>query len=116
MQDPITLAELLFHAEQFCLQIESRVADSAPDPAEDEELRLKIAQCRSLLSLLQNAYDEDKLRIENPSVRGNFRYLVLALLWIAFRARRTLDHRLFRRVVLIESAFTHLLIMRHRCV
>ena len=112
MEDTLTLTELLFHAEQFCLRIETAVADSAPAPDEDEELRLKIAQCRGLLALLQKAFEEDELRIENPSVRGNFRSLVLALMWVAFRARRALDHRLFRMLILIESGFTHLLITR----
>ena len=113
MEETLTLAELLFHAERFCLCIESAVADSAPAPDDDEELRLKIAQCRGLISLLQKTYEEDELTIGNASVRGNFRSLVLALLWVAFRARRALDHKLFRMVVLIESGFTHLLVTRH---
>lgn len=97
MEDTIALDELLFHAERFCSCIESAVADSAPAPAEDDELRLKIAQCRGLLSLLQKAFDEDELRIENVSVRGNL---------------RALDYKLFRMLVLIESGFTYLLIAR----
>jgi hypothetical protein len=112
MEEPLTLAELVFHAERFCLRIESAVADSAPAPDNDEELRLKIAQCRGLLSLLQKAFEEDELKIENASVLENFRCLVLTLMWVAFRARRVLDHRIFRMLVLIESGFTYLLVTR----
>ena len=112
MEETLTLAELLFHADRFCLRIEAAVADSAPAPDDDEELRLKIAQCRGLLSLLQNAFEEDELKIENASVRGNFRCLVLMLMWVAFSARRVLDRRIFRMLVLIESGFTYLLITR----
>ena len=112
MEDTLTLAELLFHAERFCLRIESAVADSAPAPDDDEELRLKIAQCRGLIALLQRAFEEDELKIENASVRENFRCLVLMLMWVAFRARRALDRRIFRMLVLIESGFTSLLVTR----
>ena len=112
MEETLTLAELLFHADRFCLRIEAAVADSAPAPDDDEELRLKIAQCRNLISLLQKAFEEDELTIENASVRGNFRSLVLALMWVAFRARGALNHRVFRMLVLIESGFTYLLITR----
>jgi hypothetical protein len=112
MEETLTLAELFFHAERFCLRIESAVADSAPAPDDDEELRLKIAQCRGLLSLLQKAFEEDELKIENASVLGNFWRLISTLMWVAFRARRALDHRIFRMLVLIESGFTQLLIAR----
>jgi len=112
MEDTLTLAELLLHAERFCLGIESAVANAAPAPAEDEELRLKIAQCRGLISLLQKAFEENELRIDNTSARENFRSLMVTLLWIAFRARRALDHKLFRMLVFIEYGFTHLLATR----
>ena len=113
MEDALTLAELLFHAERFCLRVESAMADSAGTSAEEiEELRLKISQCRGLLSLLQQFYEDDKLTIQNPAARGNFRVLVLTLMWVAFRARHALDYRTFRMLVLIESSFTYLLIMR----
>ena len=113
MEDALTLAELLFHAERFCLRVESAMADCAGTSAEEtEELRLKISQSRGLLSLLQTAYEEEQLTIENPSVRGNFRVLILTLLWVAFRARHAIDYRTFRMLVLIESSFTYLLIMR----
>ena len=112
MEDTLTLAELLLHAEQFCLRVESAVAGSAPTPHDDAELRLKISQCRGVLAVLQQAYEEDKLGIENASVRADFRTLILALLWVAFHARHVLDHRLFRMVVMVESGFSYLLIAR----
>ena len=112
MEDTLTLAELLLHAEQFCLRVESAVADSAPALDDQTELRLKISQCRGALAVLQQAYVEDELTIENAAVRADFRTLLLALLWVTFRARHALDHRLFRMVVMIEAGFTHLLITR----
>ena len=112
MEETLTLAELLLHAEQFCLRVESRIADSAPAPEEHAELRLKISQSRGLVALLQRAYEEDKLTLENASVRADFRLLVLTLLWVAFRARHTIDRRTFRMLVMIESGFTYLLVTR----
>ena len=112
--DNLTLVELMFHAEQFCARIESVIADCAPAsvPEDDEELRLKIGACRNILALLQADLDEDELRIENVSVRINFRYLVICLLWVAFRARRVMNRQLFRRLVIIEAGFTNLLVNR----
>ena len=112
MEDTLTLAELLLHAEQFCLRVESAVADSAPAPDDETDLRLKISQCRGVLAVLQQTYEEDKLAIEDASVRANFRILVLTLLWVAFGARHILDRRLFRMVVMVESGFSYLLISR----
>jgi len=109
-ENTFTLAELMFCAERFCLKVESAIADCAPEPEDDSELALKIGQCRNLLVRLQQAFEEDELRIENNSVRTDFRTLVLTLLWVAFRARRVIDYRLFRMVVLVEAGFTYLLV------
>lgn len=109
-ENTFTLAELMFCAERFCLKVESAIADCAPVPEDDSELALKIGLCRNLLVRLQQAFEEDELRIENASVRADFRTLVLTLLWVAFRARRAIDYRLFRLVVTIESGFSYLLI------
>lgn len=109
-----TLAELLFHAEQFCLRVESGIADAAPNPEEDDELRLKIGQCRSVLSVLQEAFENDVLTIENASVRSNVRVLVMSLMWVAFYGRHCIDFRKFRMLVMIESTFTHLLMQNSR--
>ncbi len=112
MRDTETLAELLFHAEQFCVRIESAVADSAPAEDDGEELRLKIGQCRAVLSVLQQAFEQDELTVENGSVRGHFRTLVISLMWVAYRARHCIDRRTFRMLVMVESSFTYLLAIR----
>jgi len=112
-EDTLTLYELMFKAEQFCSRVEAAMADAPPDLEEDEELRLKIGQCHNLLAELQKAYNDDELLIRNCSVRANFRYLIVSLLWVAFRARRKIDFRVFRLLVMIESGFTYLLITHH---
>ena len=110
--DSETLAELMLHADQFCSKIEGAMKDVAPNP-EQEELRTKIGQCRAQLAYLQNVFDEDKLNIENPAVRADFRHLVMALMWIAFYARTAIDFKTYRRLVMIESSFTLLLASRN---
>jgi len=112
-EEVLTLAELMFHAEQFCLRVDAVVRQSASKDEDCEELRLKLGQCRNLLAELQHAFDADELRIANPSVRGNFRALVMALLWVAYRARHAIDRRTFRMLVMVESGFTYLL-SKHR--
>lgn len=113
MEDKATLTELLFHAEQFSSRVESAVADASPLPVQEaEELRLKVAQCRTLIAVLQEAFEQDELRIQNSSVRANVRTLIMTLLWVAFYARHAINFRLFRMLVLIESSFTYLLNVR----
>ena len=107
-EDSETLAELMLHADQFCSGVEAATKDVAPN-SEDTELRTKIGQCRAQLTYLQNVFDDDKLNIENPAVRADFRHLVMALMWIAFYARTAIDFKLFRMLVMIESGFTYLL-------
>lgn len=110
--DTLTLVEILFHVEQFCSRIETAVFDCAPCPSDDEEMRLKLSQCRGLIDQLQQAYEEDRLSLENAFTRGHFRMLIMALMWVAYRGRRVLNHRLFRMLIMIESGFTYLLISR----
>ena len=110
-EDSETLAELVLHADQFCSKIEAATKDVAPNP-EQEELRTKLGQCRAQLAHLQNVFDEDKLNIENPAVRADFRHLVMALMWVAFYARTAIDFKTYRRLVVIESSFTYLLVSR----
>jgi hypothetical protein len=110
-EDTATLAELMLHADQFCSKIEAAMKDVAPNP-EQEELGTKLGQCRAQLAHLQNVYDEDKLDIENPAVRADFRHLVMALMWVAFYARAAIDFKTYRRLVMIESSFTYLLVSR----
>ena len=101
----------MLHAEQFCSRVEEATKDVAPT-AEHGELRLKIGQIRNQLAQLQEIFDDDKLSIENPRVRADFRQLVMALLWVAFYARTAIDFRIFRMLVRIESGFTYLLVSR----
>ena len=107
-----TLLEIMFHAERFCDRVEAAIADCAPDQEEDEELRMKISLARNLLAKLQDAFHADALTLTSGSIRADFRYLIITLLWVAFRARRAVDHRLFRMLVSIDASFTYLLIMR----
>ena len=110
-EDTETLAELMLHADQFCSKVEEATKDVAPI-AEHSDLRIKIGQIRNQLAQLQEIFDDGKLSIENPRVRGEFRHLVIALLWIAFYARTAIDFRIFRMLVRIESGFTYLLVSR----
>jgi hypothetical protein len=110
-EDTETLAELMLHADQFCSRVEEATNDVAPI-AEQSELRIKIGQIRNQLASLQEVFNDGKLNIENPTVRADFRQLVIALLWVAFYARNAIDYRTFRRLVLIEASFTYLLVTR----
>ena len=110
-EDTETLAELMLHADQFCCRVEEATKDVAPI-AEQSELRIKIGQIRNQLASLQEVFNDGKLNIENPTVRADFRQLVIALLWVAFYARSAIDYRTFRRLVLIEASFTYLLVTR----
>jgi hypothetical protein len=110
-EDTETLAELMLHADRFCSKVEDAIKDVAPIP-EEKDLRTKIGQCRNQLAYLQEVFNDNKLNIENPRVRAEFRQLVMALLWISFYARAAIDFRVFRMLVQIESGFTYLLTIR----
>lgn len=110
MSDEVELlAELMLQSEVFCSRVEAG-ARRRPPQRDHDELRLKISQCRGALRNLQSLYEADQLTIETPAVRGDFRCLIMSLLWIAFLAGSLVDRRLFRRLVQIESGFTYLLI------
>jgi hypothetical protein len=110
-EDTQTLAELMLHVDQFCSKVEDAVKDVAPS-SDEQQLRLKIGQCRNQLAELQELFNDGKLSIENARVRADFRQIVMALLWIAFYARSAIDFRIFRMLVRIESGFTYLLVSR----
>lgn len=110
----LTLTELLLHAEQFCIRVERALLDAPPLGSAGEQLRLKMLQCGTVLNVLQQDFERDKLTLQNPAVRANLRLLVMSLMWVAFGARHCLDHRMFRMLVMIESSFTYLLIERVR--
>ncbi len=110
-EDTATLVEIMLSAEQFCAKVE--LASKKLVPKTDEsELRLKVGFCRNLLAELQVAFEADELTIDNPSVRAQFGHLVIALLWVAFRGRQIVDFKLFRKLVMIETTFSQLLILR----
>jgi hypothetical protein len=104
----------MLHADQFCSRVEAVMKDVAPD-SKEKELHAKLGQCRTQLAYLQNVFNENKLDIENPSVRADFRHLVIALLWVAFYARNAIDFKTFRMLVRIESGFTYLLVQAVPC-
>jgi len=57
-QDTLTLAEVMFHAEQFCCRVEAAFARHSWLSGEDaEELRLKLGQARNILAELQRSFD-----------------------------------------------------------
>lgn len=108
-----TLPELMLHALQFCDRVDDLIADSAPN-SERSEARLKLSQSRNILVLLQDSFNEGKLDLDNPSVRAEFRVLILNLLWVSFRVRDVMDLKTFRILVQLEATFTFMLTMRSR--
>ena len=110
-QDAELLAEMLLHSAQFCSKAEALSA-SLSEKQELDEFRLKLGQARNILERLQVAYSDDALDLGNNQAIGEFRQLVIALLWIAFYIRQQLDFRTFRMVVSIEAGLTYLLVTR----
>jgi hypothetical protein len=103
-----TLTAIMLQIDRFCSKVQTMIEDAPPDE-DDQELKLKLGQAKSMLADLQAFYDKDQLRIDNAAVRTEFRFLVINLLWVAFRARRIIDRRTFRMLVVIEAAFTSVL-------
>lgn len=110
-EDTETLAELMLHADQFCSRIEVATKNFRKEP-ERKELRTRLGQCRVQLAHLQTAFEEDQLDLLKPSVRADFRVLIIALMWIAFYSRSAIDFRTYRMLVRIEASFTYLLICK----
>ena len=106
--DALTLFELMLAADRFCRHAKA-ISERNPKEAQHEELQEKISQCRGILTELQKAYDAEQLTVGNPFVRMQFRYLVTGLFWIAFHMRSTIDRKLFRTLLTIESGFTYVL-------
>jgi hypothetical protein len=105
-----TLPEMMLYADQFLNRAEVASRDKPKGP-EGEELGLKVAQCRNLLALLQEAFNDGRLNITDDIVQEQFRSLILILHWVAFYARNVLDYRTYRRLVLVQAGFTRLLII-----
>jgi hypothetical protein len=112
-EEKLTLPEVMLAADRFCCGIESRVQD-IPASSEMEELRLKLAQARSLLCELQAIYNRDELTLESKFTRGMFRNLGVALMWVAYYARGFIDRKLYRSLVMVEFSFTYLLSVSER--
>lgn len=107
--DVETLAALMLRAEIFCGSVETAmIRDSCPTINEDEA-RLKINQCRAILTRLQSLYENEQLTMSNPAVRGDVRYLIMALMWVAFHTRSIIEFKVFRMLLMIQSSFTFLL-------
>lgn len=107
----LTLTEVMLGAERFCALIEAR-SRAVPAKRNDEQLRLKIGECRNLVAELQKAYDEDQLSLKHGLIKAQFRFLVMALIWVMFEARDVADRKCCRMLVSVESTFTYLLIGR----
>ncbi len=103
------LPDLMLQAEVLCSRLEAGAHD-LPDSGGKSELRQKISECRGCLSQLQELYEDDRLTLDQAVVAATFRYMILCLMWVVFRARHQIDYKLFRKFVVIESSFTYLLI------
>ena len=103
------LPELLLQSELICSSLEARIQDM-PQGRDLDELRFKISQCRGTLSELQSLFDNGQLLLSHRPTAANFRQLVISLMWVLFYARTSVDFRLFRKLVGIESTLTFLLI------
>ena len=108
-----TLPEMILYADQFLSRAEIASKDQLKG-LETEELRLKVTQCRNILALLQEAFNESRLNMAEDIVQEQFRSLILILHWVAFYARNVLDYKTYRRLVLVQAGFTRLLIIRAR--
>jgi len=103
------LPELLLQSELICSSLEARIQDM-PQGRDLDELRFKISQCRGTLSELQSLFNNGQLLLSHRPTAANFRQLVISLMWVLFYARTSVDFRLFRKLVGIESTLTFLLI------
>lgn len=103
------LCELLLQAEIVCARFEGAHRERSGKLPEGE-LTSKLGQCRGALTQLQSLYEEDLLTVSNTFALAMFRQLVISLMWSYFYAREATDYKLFRKLVLIESSFTSLLL------
>lgn len=106
--DTPILTEIMLQTEIFCSQLEGQLTRATRK--KNEELLLKIAQCRGALSFLQGVYEDGQLTFEHPAVAQTFRHLVISLMWVSFYGGPRVDFEFFRKLVQIESGFTSLLL------
>ena len=108
-----TLTGIMLEADIFCSLVEASMPKSCT--LKDEELRLKLSECREVLAYLQGLYEDGDLTIGYRSVPEAFRHLVKSLMWVAFHRRRKIDFDFFRDLIHIQENFTLLLIEQLRC-
>ena len=103
-------SELLLFADQFCMAIEARSNDLRPG-IEREELLLKLNQARSLLSQIQEIFNERRLELRTRRTATLFHALLCNLHWCAFYSRSVIDRPTFRRLMIVQAGFS-LLVMK----
>jgi len=108
-EDTSILTKIMLQADVFCSLVEGSLTKN--NSPRNTEARLKIAQCRAAISYLQGIYEDGQLTFDHQPVGETFRHLVMSLMWVSFYGRQV-DHELFRKLVLIESGFTFLLLNR----
>lgn len=107
--DAKLLTEMMLQAEVFCAQLAVKRQTMADFEA-SSQTALRINQCHAALSELQSIYEADELGARHPPTLAAFRRLVMSLMWAAFYAGSSVNHRLYRKLMQIESGFTFLLI------
>jgi len=101
------LIEILNTADQFCAGVESALQDAAPLSArDDQELRTKLGLCRNLMAYVRRLPNPG---IDNPAARDGVKSLITAMLWVAYYARTSLKYKPYRKLVIAEAIFTHIL-------
>ena len=101
------LIEIIDTADEFCSAVESAIQDAAPLPErEGQELRLKLGLCRNLIGYVRGLANPE---VENPMARDTVRSLLTAMIWVAYYARASLNYRLYRKLIIAEATFTHIL-------
>lgn len=106
------LAEMLLQADILCARVESGAL--ATNPPGQDEIRLKICQCKGAIARLQSSYEEDRLTLEDQCICAEFRNLLMSLMWVCFYGQAYVDRKLFRKLVQIESGFSYLMMRRGR--
>jgi hypothetical protein len=102
------LTEIIKTAEEFCTGVELALQDCAPlSDHDNKELHIKIGLCRNLIAYLRSLPDPG---IANPAVRNGLRSLITGMIWVAFYARPSINYRLYRKLVIVEALYTHILI------
>jgi hypothetical protein len=97
--------ELANNAEEFCSGIEAAVNDAAVTGRPDD-LRTKLGLCRNLIAYIRSLPNPG---VDNPLARDGLKSLITAMMWVAFHARGAMTFKLYRKLVIVEALFTHIL-------